>query len=267
MNYALDVAGFGGGICTEIDIVEANVKAFSTALHTEAGDGQNGRCNSFGCYSKLGPKGKGSNKEAYGVGNSIIDSSRPYEVQARFDNEGNMWTVLIQDGTTVPVYSPSRAGNPQGSGVPLVASEAVRARMLEQPFVLVVSLWRGQVSWLDGGCTSSCDLSRSSFTISAPEITSAVSSNPPHPPPLLPVIPPPPPVSPEPSPNAPPNCPPSRPSPSAPVPPELGSGCPIVDGASHCILDDQTVHTRCSCQFVFVSHCKDPVDVHIECRV
>ena len=194
LNHEL-VLGSGDGVCTEIDLVEANQVGFATTLHTEAGFTPP-TCDSDGCWVHLGPDGSTQYRRgAYGKNSALINSSLPYEVITGFDADGNMWTYLEQPGKpTVPVYSPSAAGNPEGRGVHGPSRDALRDRMLDSPFVLVASLWAGSTkdgtAWMDGGCDAVCPLSSASFTLSAPR---TVLRRPPSPPPVPPMPTPPPP--------------------------------------------------------------------------
>ena len=140
--------------CLELDLMEANQKAVQTTLHTQTGTGVDGTCNQYGCARNWG---KASSK-AYGAGSDhAIDSTRPFEMAASFDDEGRMTLTLAQGGGDAhTLWDVATAGNwPAGSnhsGVPAAASEAVRLAM-RKGLVLVLSLWGGgDMSWLDGGC-------------------------------------------------------------------------------------------------------------------
>jgi len=146
----------GSNACLEIDLLEGNTKAIQTTLHTQTGQGTDGTCNQYGCAVNWGK----SNQELYGNG-SMIDSSRPYDVDAAFDADGHMTVRLRQDGTSHDYWNTKLAGNGH-MGVPEAASEAVK-RGLRQGVVLAVSLWEAKdnMAWLNGQCNAAyphCDL-------------------------------------------------------------------------------------------------------------
>uniref|UniRef100_A0A7S2G673 cellulose 1,4-beta-cellobiosidase (non-reducing end) n=1 Tax=Haptolina brevifila TaxID=156173 RepID=A0A7S2G673_9EUKA len=89
-----DIQGVGDRECLEIDLLEGNRKAIQTTLHTQTGKKADGTCNQYGCAVNWGK----SSQEHYGTA-SMIDSGRPYEVDAAFDQDGHMTVRLGQDGT------------------------------------------------------------------------------------------------------------------------------------------------------------------------
>ena len=98
------------------------------------------------------------------------------------------------------------SGNPQGAGLPNASLVATAESMGK--LVLVASLWKADLTWLDGDCDV-CHLDDASFSISN---LKAIPPEPPQPPPSQP-----PPASPPPPPLQPPIYPPSSP-PSGPPP-------------------------------------------------
>jgi hypothetical protein len=140
LSYAFD-PGFGGGVCTEFDLLEADNTAFSSNLHTRRGEGHDGSCNSWGCNALLGPKAKyGSDRNSYGLGeHHSINTERPFGVSVAMDAAKGLRIQLTQGRASVIAFDRSKAGNPIGRGVPMDAISAMQAAM--GSFVLVASLW------------------------------------------------------------------------------------------------------------------------------
>lgn len=154
------------GICTEVDLMEANVKAFQTTLHTQRGKAFDGSCNDKGCTVNWGnesttPSGVAT-ASLYGRHTGTIDTAKPFEVAATFGDDGAMRVVLSQAGISVEHYNNSAASNPNAdwptfpspSGVPPSALRRTKEAMAKG-VVLVVSLWGGYSSlstWLNGQC-------------------------------------------------------------------------------------------------------------------
>ena len=72
--------GYGGGTCTEIDLLEANSNAMQTAIHTETGGSYgSGNCDRNGCFARLGgPMAPSHLRDKYGKGSPRERlSSRP----------------------------------------------------------------------------------------------------------------------------------------------------------------------------------------------
>ena len=220
-----------GDNCLEIDLMEANRKAFQTTLHSQTGTGFNGDCNQYGCSYNWGKHAT----NMYGQGSGCappptlsplppsppsggaaclsptppnpslhtrrhkIDSSKPYEVAAHFGHDGEMTVTLTQGGRSFTVWDTDKAGNyPEGSnkhGVPKAASAAVRKAMLDKGVVLVGSLWGGgDMSWLDGGCSngySQCSLSSAQVAFTNLKVSGGVDAPPEPPYPPAPPFPPP----------------------------------------------------------------------------
>jgi len=165
------------------DLLEGNRKAIQTTLHTQTGKQSDGTCNQYGCAINWGK----TSQKYYGTG-SMIDSGRPYEVDAAFDEEGHMTVRLRQDGRWHPYWNVTAAGNGR-RGVPEQASRAVK-QGLEKGVVLAISLWEAKddMSWLNGHCGGSyphCDLSSASLVFSDIRVSGdGPSPTPgPHPPP------------------------------------------------------------------------------------
>jgi len=167
------VPGIDGGMCTEVDLMEANSVSFASTLHTETGWRDNA-CNADGCGVKLGPLGRGWRRCAFGgdcaPSGGHIDASQPYEVYTAMDEDGHMFTSLRQGSVTLPVYSGAVARWQETAE----AREHLRERMAQNVFALVASIWTsadGTMAWLDGGCDAPCDVSAATVTISAPRVT------------------------------------------------------------------------------------------------
>ena len=179
--------GYEEGTCTELDILEANNNAMQTAIHTETGGSfGSGRCDKNGCFARVGgPTAPSEEQGKYGRGKTI-DSMRPFQVSTAVDAEGAMTITLSQGSATAVSFDRRMAGNPQGGGVPRDALAATRAA--QGKLALVVSMWSsGDMSWLDGGC-SSCSLDSAHFTISDVLVAGSVAPSAPPPPPLPPPI-------------------------------------------------------------------------------
>jgi hypothetical protein len=107
--------GFRGGLCTEVDLVEANSLAFSSNLHTRKGVGHDGSCNEWGCVSLLGLSAKAASlKRGYGPGGGgdghAIDSTMPFRVQLSLDLFGGLRIVLGQEYENVVAFDGRIAG-------------------------------------------------------------------------------------------------------------------------------------------------------------
>ena len=209
--------------CTELDLLEANLHAMQTAVHTTTGIGRDGTCNQDGCTAGVGSSPAAASAGArafFGIGGRI-DTLAPFDVVATFESSGQLGLSLEQSGQTVQVYDSSHAGNAPGS--PPLTPEDIEAsrRALEDGMTLVVSLWQSpQMEWLDGGCWPKCSLESTSFRLGRLSLEPLQSPPvPPSPPPALPPmlppsLPPPPPPQPRLPPPPPPLLPPSLPEPS-----------------------------------------------------
>ena len=113
-----NTSGFDGGVCTEMDIMEANVRGFHSALHTERGDDYDGTCNQKGCVVNFGandatPSGL-QTAHMYGLAaGARIDTRYPFTVTASFDEAGVWATTLSQNGTSVQHFNTSRGEPPR----------------------------------------------------------------------------------------------------------------------------------------------------------
>ena len=154
--------------CLEIDLFEGNAKALATTLHTEGGEAADGKCNQWGCAASYGPWDSNC---AFGIGSPNLDSSRPFEMAARFENNGVMTVDAGQDGVWRRLWEKRLAGN-NAPEVPLSAFAKVKASLEEDGLVLVTSLWAADgdgMSWLDGGCNAQyphCDLNSATAVFS-----------------------------------------------------------------------------------------------------
>ncbi|KAL1522908.1 hypothetical protein AB1Y20_017873 [Prymnesium parvum] len=154
--------------CLEIDLFEGNTKAAVATLHTQAGEAADGTCNQWGCASRWGPA---DGQCKYGLGSPNVDSSKPFELLARFDQHGHMSVHVEQGGQRRQLWGVESAGNYPSKSVPEQATWKVK-KALEQGMVLVMSLWAADgdgMSWLDGGCNAAyphCVLEDASATFS-----------------------------------------------------------------------------------------------------
>ena len=83
--------GYGGGMCTEIDLLEANNHALQSAIHMKLGGSfGSGECDRNGCFSRIGgPLAPGWAQSLYGRGAATIDTRAPFDVQAAVDADGS----------------------------------------------------------------------------------------------------------------------------------------------------------------------------------
>eukprot|EP00326_Haptolina_ericina_P030292 CAMPEP_0181170916 /NCGR_PEP_ID=MMETSP1096-20121128/1625_1 /TAXON_ID=156174 ORGANISM="Chrysochromulina ericina, Strain CCMP281" /NCGR_SAMPLE_ID=MMETSP1096 /ASSEMBLY_ACC=CAM_ASM_000453 /LENGTH=192 /DNA_ID=CAMNT_0023258517 /DNA_START=1623 /DNA_END=2197 /DNA_ORIENTATION=+ len=171
--------GIDGGLCVELDLLEANNHAIQTAIHTEAGGTYgSGRCDRNGCFARVGgPMAPASYKWGYGSGFGYsIDTKKSFDVVAGVTTGGELVVRLLQVdhmGTQheIVAFNRSMAGNPQGKGVPSSALEATSLAMGK--LALVASMWSApDLSWIDGGCHY-CRLDDAAFTISNLHVTSS----------------------------------------------------------------------------------------------
>ena len=156
-----DIQGSGKGECLEIDLLEGNKKAIQTTLHTQTGKSSDGTCNQYGCAVNWGK----DDQSHYGLG-SMIDSGRPYELDAAFDDDGHMTVRIQQDGVWHDYWDVHSAGNGR-KGVPEEASKAV-ADAMGRGLVLTVSLWEAKdnMAWLNGECNNQCEAAPSCTALS-----------------------------------------------------------------------------------------------------
>lgn len=155
--------GPGGQVCTEIDLMEANVKAIQTTVHTEEGLQPDGTCNEVGCMVNWGNESTAAGgmptSSLYGR-RGVIDTAKPFSVSATFDASAALSVKLSQGRVTLPSFNVSAASNPNANGatkptgVPIAAVNRTAASMAEG-MVLVMSLWGGfskLQGWLNGRC-------------------------------------------------------------------------------------------------------------------
>jgi hypothetical protein len=123
--------GYGEGMCTEIDLLEANRHSMQTAIHTQLGGTYgSGNCDRNGCVARVGgPTAPKQNQIKYGEERKTIDSARPFRVQAAVDEEGALTVTLTQPGREVISFDKRMAGNPEGHGVPASAFFETRKAM------------------------------------------------------------------------------------------------------------------------------------------
>ena len=100
-NWAVDTPGFGGGYCTEIDILEANSHGWQSAVHSQPGKGgrdTDHKCDQDGCYSKIGVDAiNEQRRRAFGPGVShTIDTNFPFEVSTTVSASEGLKINMIQ---------------------------------------------------------------------------------------------------------------------------------------------------------------------------
>eukprot|EP00316_Scyphosphaera_apsteinii_P016218 CAMPEP_0119344658 /NCGR_PEP_ID=MMETSP1333-20130426/107083_1 /TAXON_ID=418940 /ORGANISM="Scyphosphaera apsteinii, Strain RCC1455" /LENGTH=385 /DNA_ID=CAMNT_0007357099 /DNA_START=55 /DNA_END=1212 /DNA_ORIENTATION=+ len=159
-NSAMD-----GGVCTELDIMEANTKAFQTTVHTHHGRQPDGSCNQNGCVvnygNNSGSRASGANMaNLYGsAAGAMIDTKLPFAVTTTFDASGIMSTKIVQGPHTISFFDSASASNPQGANPPLgIPTGAMRrtAQAHSLGLVLVISQWGGFDTldrWFNGVCS------------------------------------------------------------------------------------------------------------------
>jgi len=188
-NYCDIQPGQAWAPCYELDIMEANSKAFHSSLHTHPGTAHDKSCNALGCSANIGryPLTRSGlhTRDLYGPGASVIDTTHPFKVTARMDAQGHLETTLSQGDSILPLYNHSSAGNnfPQGwkpswdipasqypaaTGVPdYEVAKTVGA--MQAGLVMAVTLWSGETHWLDqSACEGAprCDMNTASFIVS-----------------------------------------------------------------------------------------------------
>jgi len=167
-----DAQGSGKTLCTEIDLLEANTKAFQATPHS--GDGSTNGKN--GCAWNV----KAAQGYGYGSAGSNIDTSKPYTVDFSFTKSSSgtlngMKVKLSQSGksglsTTITDTTCSWMG--VSNYISGLASSVKGGK-----FVLVASYWSGNMNWLDG-CSSggSTCPTNSVITFSSVQLISGVTS-------------------------------------------------------------------------------------------
>jgi hypothetical protein len=145
-----------GGVCTELDLMEANVKAYASTLHTQRGTGRsNGACDDDGCVVNWGNRSvtrlKVPAASLYGPHDaSLIDTRRPFTVSASASADGALTTAISQDGIELGVFNSSSAG------VSREDIERTAAAFDDGGLVLALSQWGGfdsLQSWFNGVCS------------------------------------------------------------------------------------------------------------------
>ena len=243
--------------CTELDLFEGNQQSAQATVHTRRGNGGDGTCNQWGCAVNWGNLPITNNQwghraaELFGRGAAVIDTDRPFEVEASISAEGELVVELSQEGRHTGFFNRSSASNPvtgscagpctprdapnegAATGLPDEALAAT-AQASSTGMVLALSLWGNNDvrRWLDFECPNErrggVGGSRATFSgfslkprppgaPSTPAPPVEPPMLPPSSPPPLPPPTPPPPLKPLPSP--PPASPPWMPEPPEPPPP------------------------------------------------
>jgi len=172
--------------CIEDDLVESNTKAFQSTLHTafaHPGPGHGDsctECDQWGwksCGNGLGTFVEGR----YGLHASVIDSFKPFEVVAGYDDDARKFIGLRQGGgphRTLGVWNTTwtKDGDCAGSHVPEKCYQTLSETLETDGLAMVLSLWKDnatKMSWLNGECDATypeCDLSSARFVIQRIEI-------------------------------------------------------------------------------------------------
>ena len=111
--------GWEEGVCTEIDLLEANNHAMQTAIHMQTGgEYGSGNCDANGCFARIGgPMAPPELMNAYGEGKKI-DTRHPFDVHTSVDTSGAISIILKQDGRLVTSFDHKMAGAHSGSCLP-----------------------------------------------------------------------------------------------------------------------------------------------------
>jgi len=143
-DYYCDANNVCGESCAEIDVQEANQRAWHSTLHSQADHSGLGRGIGGGGAGWSGPRDWTTAQ--YGPGAQCIDTGRPFEVAVSFPASGAceleaMTVTLSQAGSACPLSV--SIGGYAGSGE---LSAALRAGMTP-----IVSYWSSpDMLWMDG---------------------------------------------------------------------------------------------------------------------
>eukprot|EP00419_Tripos_fusus_P000243 CAMPEP_0172691612 /NCGR_PEP_ID=MMETSP1074-20121228/24675_1 /TAXON_ID=2916 /ORGANISM="Ceratium fusus, Strain PA161109" /LENGTH=475 /DNA_ID=CAMNT_0013511709 /DNA_START=145 /DNA_END=1572 /DNA_ORIENTATION=- len=171
-NYCDIQPDYGG--CFEIDLMEANSVAYEASLHTELGTRTafDGTCNMNGCAVNIGrypfTKSGVHTGKLYGPGADVINTKRPFQVEASVSKDGYMTVILLQGAQRLPFYNRTSADNspglspgsamhhawyPEPGGIHKGEADKV-VKAMQDGVRLVASVWTASdTSWLDGtGC-------------------------------------------------------------------------------------------------------------------
>jgi hypothetical protein len=146
-DYYCDANSACGVQCTELDIQEANMFAWKSALHTS----DDGRGHGFGYGADADLLQSGSWEDGkYGPGAECIDTRKPFQVAVSFPVTANntlygMQVVLTQEGSMCPLKGEVNNYHFNGrDGMPEVT------RALAEGMTPVVSYWTSTgMGWLD----------------------------------------------------------------------------------------------------------------------
>lgn len=172
-------------LCIEDDLMEGNTKAFQSTLHTAFTSGADCKdCNQWGwksCANGLGT----FVTDRFGVGASVIDSSRPFDMVASYDQAASKFIALKQGGRSLGVWNHSfvKDGDCTGTAVPGTCSNVLGKTFDDDGMAIVLSLWKdgsgGNMSWLNGACDAAypvCDLDAARVEVVHLEIASGADS-------------------------------------------------------------------------------------------
>jgi len=140
-DYYCDANSVCGVSCTEVDIQEANQRAWRSTLHSH-----NDSTGSGAGFGGSGPHHRVFTADEYGPGANCIDTNEPFDVAASFplDSSGMLRAMeveLSQPGKTCPLF--------MSLGKYIGLREIYAA--LSSGMTPVISYWRSKtMGWLDG---------------------------------------------------------------------------------------------------------------------
>jgi hypothetical protein len=166
-------------LCLEDDLVEGNVKAFQSTLHTSfthPGPGQGANCDDCDQWGwKSCANGMGTFlSDRFGIGASTIDSSQPFGVTASYSDAASKFIQLEQSSRTLGLWNDSfvQTADCKGKAVPPQCYDKLRDTFGSDGMAMVLSLWKDfstNMSWLNGACDGElypvCDLPKASFVV------------------------------------------------------------------------------------------------------
>jgi len=131
-----------GNACIELDIFESNGHSLAAStMHTHVGT--NSGCDTWGCRQMV----------TFG---GVIDGNRPFDVEVRVGNDGNLTVQFHQDGKSTWAFN--NAGGFDGA-----AKAAIVDGMRNHGAIVMSSMWTG---WVPPNTSGNGDLNGSSYIMS-----------------------------------------------------------------------------------------------------
>jgi hypothetical protein len=167
-NSYCDAQGSGSTLCGELDIVEANTRAFQATVHSNTGDNP----GKWGCAWNV------KSGQGYGPGGGNIDTSKPYTVDFAF-TKSSAGTV---NGIKIKL---SQSGKPglsttltDGTCSWLTSTyiSSLAKILKNNNWVLAMSYWSGGMDWLDGCSNGVTCPSSSTITFSGLQLNSGITA-------------------------------------------------------------------------------------------